>query len=56
MRKISPLVLWLLIGLAPASAANRGLTVTATAASGEAIELYQGSHALLIGVSMAVVR
>jgi len=56
MRKISPLVLWLLIGLAPASAANRGLTFTVTAASGEAIELYQGSHALLIGVSMAVVR
>ena len=51
MRKISLLVLWLLIGLAPASAANRGLTVTATAASGEAIELYQCSHALLIGAS-----
>lgn len=51
MRKISLLVLWLLIGLAPASAANRGLTVTATAASGEAIELYQGSYALLIGAS-----
>ena len=51
MRKISLLLLWLLIGLAPVSAANRGLTVTATAANGEAIELYQGSHALLIGAS-----
>jgi len=52
MSKIFLIALWLLIGLAPASAANRGLTtVTATAASGEAIELYQGSHALLIGAS-----